>query len=173
MSIKSKLTGEGHPDAPAPEMELLEHPSYIELQTKLTAAEEKASEYWDKLLRLQAEIGNTQRRAERDVTNAHKFALEKFVTELLPILDSLERAIVSGEEQFEGVQLTLKLFCSVLEKFGVEQINPENQPFNPEFHQAISTQVSEAEPNTVLIVMQKGYLLNGRLIRPALVIVSK
>jgi molecular chaperone GrpE len=175
--LKKKLQAKNTDDLP---IEFLEHPSYKEMQEKLTQAEEKADQHFEKLLRLQAEMENSQRRSERDVANAHKFALEKFIAELLPIIDNLERTIATAEENhvpsglLEGVNLTLKLFYAALEKFGVQQINPENQPFNPEFHQAISTQVdTNVEPGTVLVVMQKGYLLNNRLIRPALVVVSK
>jgi molecular chaperone GrpE len=161
------------------ENELLDHPSYQELQKKLDEAEQKVGEYWDKLLRMQAEMENVSRRAERDVANAHKFALEKFTAELLPIIDNLERAVSTAQQQnanemIEGVNLTLQLFYSTLQKFGIEQINPENQLFNPEFHQAISTQIDgSVKSGTVLNVLQKGYMLNNRLVRPALVVVSK
>lgn len=161
------------------EMELLlEHPSYIELQNKLTEAEEKATQNWDRCLRLQAENENTLRRVERDIANAHKYGLEKFVNELLPIIDNLERSLHASNNAedpvLQGVDMTLKMFNSALGKFGVEAIDPENQPFNPEWHQAVSTQPDNSvQPGTVLKVLQKGYRLNGRLVRPALVIVSK
>ncbi len=155
--------------------------SNIELQNQLAAAKEKADENWDRYLRLQAEMTNMQRRLERDLSNAHKYALEKFVLELLPIVDTLERAVTthSNEESgagslLDGVSLTLKMFYAALEKFGVQQVDPLNQPFNPELHQAVSTQVDcDVKPNTVTAVLQKGYLLNSRLVRPALVVVSK
>jgi molecular chaperone GrpE len=160
--------------------ELLEHPSYIELQAKLNEAEEKANNNWERLLRQQAEMDNSQRRAERDVQNAHKYALEKFIPELLPVIDSLERSLqISSEEHsvnavLEGINLTLKMFYDVLEKSGVVQINPQDQPFNPEFHQAVSVQEGVgAKSGTVVNVLQKGFTLNNRLIRPALVIVAK
>lgn len=157
---------------------LLDHPDYVELQKKLTEAEEKANQYWDRLLRIQAENENLFRRTERDIANAHKYALEKFVSELLPVIDSLERSITAHPEDasgmLEGVNLTLKMFYSALEKFGIQQVNPISEPFNPEWHQAVSTQESpDTQPGTVLHVLQKGYLLNNRLIRPALVIVVK
>ncbi|MHB1948355.1 MAG: nucleotide exchange factor GrpE [Gammaproteobacteria bacterium] len=157
---------------------LLEHPSYVELQGKLTEAEEKANQYWERMLRMQAENDNTLRRCQRDVENAHKYALEKFVNELLPVVDSLERAISLHEDQqhsvLEGVDLTLKMFKSALEKFNVVQVDPLSELFNPELHQAVSTQADpNVQPGTVLNVLQKGYLLNNRLIRPALVVVSK
>jgi molecular chaperone GrpE len=159
---------------------LLEHPSYIDLQKKLEEAEEKAGQHWDRSLRIQAEMDNTQRRAERDVSNAHKYALEKFSLELLPVIDNLERSLMTSEEEhsnnavLEGIKLTLKMFQSALEKFGVVQVNPEGEVFNPELHQAVSVVVDpKVKPNTVISVLQKGYLLNNRLIRPALVVVSK
>lgn len=163
------------------ESELLDHPSYKELQKQLTQAEEKANQSWERMLRMQADMENTQRRVERDIANAHKFALEKFVSELLPVIDGLERAIAAHAEDdasqgslLDGVQMTLKMFSTALEKFNVQQINPLGQPFNPEHHQAISTQEDpHQKPNTVLNVLQKGYLLNNRLIRPALVVVNK
>ncbi|GAA0696444.1 nucleotide exchange factor GrpE [Marinobacterium maritimum] len=131
--------------------------------------------------RAQAEIQNIRRRAEQDVEKAHKFGLEKFANELLPVVDSLERAIeaTQGDDEQtkairEGVEMTLNMFLSGMEKFNVEQVNPEGQPFNPEHHQAMSMVPAEGvEPNTVVAVVQKGYLLNGRLMRPAMVMVAK
>lgn len=156
------------------EARLLEHPSYIELQNKLTEAEEKATQNWDRALRMQAEMDNVQRRVERDMANAHKYALEKFVMELLPVVDNLERALEHTSEDSEGISLTLKTLVSAMEKFGVEQVNPISEAFNPEFHQAVATQEDpKVKAGMVLNVMQKGYLLNGRLVRPALVVVSK
>jgi molecular chaperone GrpE len=159
---------------------LLEHPTYIELQKKLDEAETKANESWDRLLRQQAEMDNMQRRVERDVANAHKYALEKFVPELLPVIDSMERSLqISSDEHsvnavLEGISLTLKLFYGTIEKFGVVQIDPEGEVFNPELHQAVSVQETPGtKSGIVLNVLQKGYSLNGRLIRPALVVVSK
>jgi molecular chaperone GrpE len=155
--------------------------SYKELQQQLIEAEEKANKNWNDLLLKQAEMDNLRRRVERDVANAHKYALEKFILELLPIIDGLERAITahSNEESgagslLDGVNLTLKMFYAALEKGGVQQINPLDQLFNPELHQAVSTQADPAaKPGTVLSVLQLGYLLNSRLIRPALVIVAQ
>jgi len=159
-------------------VDLLDHPSYIELQNKLTEAEEKVTQHWERILRLQAENDNTLRRVERDISNAHKYGLEKFALELLPVIDNLERSLTIATDVndpvLQGVEMTLKMFYAVLAKFGIEQISPELQPFNPELHQAVSTQVdSTVAPNTVLNVLQKGYTLNNRLIRPALVLVSK
>lgn len=162
--------------------ELLTHPSYEELMQKLGEADHKANQYWERILRMQADAENATRRAERDVGNAHKYALEKFIGELIPIVDSLELCLeneakegkIAKESLVEGVKLTLKMFHTALEKFGVQQVNPLKQAFNPEFEQAISTQLDKTvQPGTVLAVLQKGYTLNNRLIRPALVVVSK
>ncbi len=147
------------------------------LDEQLAALETKLR---DQALRAQAEIQNIQRRAERDVTQAHKFALEKFAAELLAVVDNLERAIdtAAGEDGAvkalrDGVVLTHKLFIDALHKFQVEAINPVGEPFDPEWHQAVSAQPSgSAEPNSVLQVLQKGYRLHGRLLRPAIVIVA-
>jgi molecular chaperone GrpE len=159
---------------------VLEHPIYLELQKKFTETEEKANQGWDRLLRQQAEMDNAQRRNERDVSNAHKYALEKFIPELLPVVDSMERSLeISSEEHsvkpvLEGISMCLKMFYGVMEKAGVIQIDPKGETFNPELHQAVSVQEDRTvKSGTVLSVLQKGYSLNGRLIRPALVIVSK
>lgn len=174
-ALKNKLAPEGEPLSDAA---LLEHPSYVELQSKLNQSEEELNQSRDRMLRIQAEADNAIRRAQRDVENAHKYALEKFAGELLPIIDNLERAVSLPEDHqhsvLEGVNLTLKMFYNVLEKFNIQQVNPLSESFNPELHQAVSTQVdSTVAPGTVLNVLQKGYLLNNRLIRPALVVVSK
>ena len=163
------------------DVELLSHPSYQELQRKLTEAEQKTDQYWERLLRMQAESENAARRAERDVANAHKYSLDRFINELLPIVDSLELCISNGANHdqepaksiIEGVNLTLKMFYNAMEKFGIKQVNPVSEPFNPEFQQAISVQDDpKVKPGTVISVLQKGYTLNDRLIRPALVVVS-
>ncbi len=152
-----------------------------ELELLLEDARTKADEHWNQILRLQAELENTRRRAERDVENAHKYALEKFAMELLPVKDSLEMglAAATGDEEAvaklrEGTELTLKMLTAAMERFGIREVNPAGEPFNPEFHQAMSMQESADKPaNTVLFVMQRGYLLNERLLRPAMVMVSK
>jgi molecular chaperone GrpE len=152
-----------------------------ELQQKLTEAEEKVAEHWDRILRMQAESNNMHERMKRDVENAHKFGLKKFALELLPVVDNLERAIdshladPSGEGSLlAGVELTLKMFYSALSKCGIEVVDPKDKAFNPEFHEAVSTvEDSGAKPGTVMTVLQKGYILNERLIRPALVVVAK
>ncbi len=155
-------------------------PSHEELHALLTDARAKADEHWEQYLRLQAEIDNLRKRSERDLVNAHKFALEKIAVELLPVKDSLEMGLAAALENhdvqklIEGSELTLKMLGSVLEKFNIKEINPINEKFNPDYHEAMSMQErDDVEPNTVVAVMQKGYLLNDRLIRPAMVVVSK
>ena len=151
------------------------------LQQQLAEAEAKAKEHWDQLLRVKAEQENLRRRHEREVENAHKYALERFVQELLPVIDSLEMgaeaAAAEGatlEKVREGTELTLKMLLSTIEKFGIQAVHPQGEPFNPEYHQAMSMLESpEHAANTVMNVMQKGYTLNERLIRPAMVVVSK
>jgi len=152
-----------------------------ELMNKLDAAEKKAAENWDHLLRTKAEMDNIRRRTQKDLENAHKFALEKFITELLSVKDSLEMGVSAAtleaatvDSLREGSEMTLSMLAGVFEKFNVVELNPEGEKFNPEHHQAMSMQPSaEHEPNTVIAVMQKGYLLNDRLVRPAMVMVSK
>jgi molecular chaperone GrpE len=151
-----------------------------ELHALLTDARNKADDHWNQCLRLQADIENLRKRNERDLANAHKFALEKFANELLPVKDSLEMGLLAADDSTdvaklkEGSELTLKLLASVLEKFNIKEINPLNESFNPEYHEAMSMQErDDVTPNTVVTVVQKGYLLNDRLIRPAMVIVSK
>ncbi|MCX0501376.1 nucleotide exchange factor GrpE [Erwinia billingiae] len=132
-------------------------------------------------IRAQAEIENIRRRTELDVEKAHKFALEKFANELLPVIDSLERALEMADKNnpelnsmVEGIELTLKSLLGAVRKFGVEVIGDINVPFNPELHQAMSMMESDdVAPNHVLMVMQRGYTLNGRLLRPAMVAVAK
>ena len=135
----------------------------------------------DQAVRAQAEAQNVRRRAEQDVEKAHKFALEKFAKELLPIVDGLEKAIeaevASGNEMTtlrEGVEMTLSMFLSGVKKFSLEQVDPVGHPFDPALHEAMTmVEAPDAEPNTVIAAMQKGYTLSGRLIRPAMVVVSK
>ena len=135
----------------------------------------------DLALRAQADAQNVKRRAEQDVEKARKFALEQFTRELLPVVDNLERALeaASGEDDVvkpiaDGVELTLKSFLDALSKFNIEQVDPQGEPFDPNLHQAMSMiENDEVEPNSVIAVMQKGYTLNGRLVRPAMVMVSK
>lgn len=150
-----------------------------ELTEALGAAQAKAEENWDQALRARAELENVQRRLQREVENAHKFGLEKFALELLPVKDSLELGLAAAQDSEaeklrEGTELTLKMLSTAMEKFGIRQIDPAGEAFNPDFHQAMAAQESsQAEPDTVLTVMQKGYQLNDRLLRPALVVVAK
>lgn len=152
-----------------------------DLLAKLAEAQQEANNYKEQLMRLRADVENVRRRTEREMEGARKYALERFAGELLPVRDSLEMGLqaasVAGTDLNkvrEGVDLTLKMLSGVLEKFGVTEVNPQNQRFNPEQHQAMTTQESaDVEPNTVVNVYQKGYLLNDRLLRPALVVVSK
>jgi molecular chaperone GrpE len=162
-----------------PTMSALENPSYQALEEKLTRAEQLAHENWEKSIRAVAEVDNIRRRTEREVTNAHRYGLEKFVTSLIPVVDSLEQAlqlaIQHGDDAMrEGIQLTTKLMIDTLEKHGVKQLDPMGDAFDPQMHEAMSMQPSDtAEPNSVIAVFQKGYELNGRVIRPARVVVAK
>jgi len=146
----------------------------------LEDARAKADEHWDQLLRTRAEMENLKRRHANELEKAHKFALDGFVRGLLAVRDSLELGHNAAldenadvEKLREGTELTLKLLTDVMGKFGVEQIDPRGEPFDPEYHQAMTTQPrDDVPPNTVVTVVQKGYSLNGRLVRPAMVIVS-
>lgn len=152
-----------------------------ELQLMLEDARNKADENWNQLLRVKAEQENLARRHERELENAHKFALERFATDILAVRDSMELGLQAANNEGadvnslrQGTELTLKLLSDVMEKFKIVQVNPDGEAFNPEFHQAMSTQPrDDVPPNTVIAVMQKGYTLNGRLIRPAMVMVSQ
>jgi molecular chaperone GrpE len=152
-----------------------------ELEVKLSAAEAKIDDQKDSVLRAKADGENAKRRAELEVDKARKFALEKFAGDLLPVVDNLERATQAADTEnevikplLEGIELTQKSFLATFEKFGLEVINPQGEAFNPEKHQAMSMQENEElPPNTVIAVMQKGYALNGRLLRPAMVMVSR
>lgn len=152
-----------------------------ELKAELESALEAAAASKENELRAQAEMQNIRRRAERDVENAHKFALEKMTGELLTVVDNLERALQaagaadeSSKALREGVEMTLDGFVKILAKFKIEQIDPEGAPFDPQQHQAMSMiENPDVEPNTVVAVLQKGYSLHGRLVRPAMVMVSK
>ena len=152
------------------------------LLEKLEEAELAAERAKDDLLRVQAEMQNLRRRTEQDVEKAHKYGIEKFSTALLVVMDNLERALTSASESRDesvkaiqdGVSLTLKSFNDCFAKFSIEAVDPLGEPFDPQLHQAIATQESpDSEPNSVIEVVQKGYTLNGRVIRPAMVMVSK
>ncbi|MBY8232691.1 nucleotide exchange factor GrpE [Vibrio fluvialis] len=152
-----------------------------QLEAALLTSEERVKENQDAVLRARAEVENMRRRSEQEIDKARKYALNRFVEELLPVLDNLERAIqaADGENEIvkpilEGVELTHKTFVDAVAKFGLKEINPEGEAFNPEFHQAMSIQESpDHQSNTVMFVMQKGYELNGRVVRPAMVMVAK
>jgi molecular chaperone GrpE len=181
------ITPEEVPAAPSaetaqgPDEAAIEPVPTAQLAEQLAEASRKAEENWDKFVRAQAELENLKRRAEKDLQNAHKFALEKFARELLTVADSLELGLqaVNGdspdvEKLREGMELTLKQLLSTLEKFNVRVIDPEGEKFNPEQHQAMAMQPTDtAEPNTVIKVFQKGYLLNDRLLRPAMVVIAQ
>ena len=145
---------------------------------ELENAQQQVADFKDKMLRMQAEMENLRKRTERDLSNAHKYGIEKFAAELLQVKDSLELGLgaddVDMEKLQEGTQLTLKMLTAVLNKFAVEEIDPTGKVFDPNQHEAMTMQEStEYPPNTVISVMQKGYILNDRLLRPAMVIVAK
>ena len=163
------------------EAELLDEMDKEPEQSETEKLQQQVASANDQALRVQAEMQNLRRRAERDVENAHKYALDKFAPELLPVVDNLERALATIDAEdpaqksvAEGIELTLKTFVDVLVRFKVESVDPAGQPFDAEFHQAVSMVPNpDIEPNTVMDVFQKGYTLNGRLVRPAMVVVSK
>lgn len=152
-----------------------------ELELALAAAKATVADQKDSVIRAKAEVDNVRRRAAQDVEKSRKFALEKFAAEMLTTVDNLERALQNIDKDdennkaiIEGLELTYQGLLASLEKFAITAIDPQDQPFNPELHQAMSMQeVEGVAPNTVIAVMQKGYELNGRLIRPAMVMVSK
>ena len=151
------------------------------LDAKIEALEAKVQENWDHYVRSKAEMDNMRRRGERDLENAHKYALERFALELLPVKDSLEMGLAAAQEEaadvaklLEGTEMTLRMLDSAMEKFHIKAIEPLDEPFDPELHQAMAMIESpDKAPNTVINVMQKGYTLNERLVRPAMVVVSK
>jgi molecular chaperone GrpE len=150
------------------------------LQQELETARQKAGENWELFLRTRAELENLRKRTQRDVENAHKYGLERIASELLTVRDSMELGLDTAREGVdlaglkEGLSLTLKMLVQLMEKFGITEINPEHERFDPGLHQAITTQESDRlEPNTVISVLQKGYRLQDRLLRPALVTVAK
>lgn len=151
------------------------------LEKKLAAAQAKVEEQRDGVLRTKAEMENVRRRAAQDVEKAHKFALEKFANELLPVMDNMDLALSHADREnetlkpmIEGIELTLKTLTDAVAKFGVESVDPKGEAFDPNKHQAMSMiDDPEAKPNSVVAVMQKGYELNGRLLRPAMVVIAK
>ena len=147
-------------------------------ETVLAELQAKVDENWEKYLRAAAELENVRKRAARDVENAHKFALERFALELLAVRDSLEMGLAAGEDAdadtlLQGKEATLKQLKTIMERFGVEELDPQGEPFDPAMHEAMTMQPSaDVEPGSVLTVFQKGYALNGRLLRPARVVVA-
>ena len=190
-SVREQGTDEAAADASettfeesAAEMEMdseIAENSAEDLSQLLEQARSKADEHYEQMMRAHAELENLKRRHERDLENAHKYALDKFVAELLGVWDSLELGHNAAQDEAadvqklrEGTELTLKMLGDAMNKFGVEQVDPINQPFDPELHQAMSMQPRADVPaNTVVAVVQKGYKLNGRLVRPAMVMVSQ
>lgn len=169
-----------NPEVAEETVEQVETAEITEEGSAVEALQEEVAELKEELLRAQAEVQNVRRRAEADVEKAHKFSTEKFARELLEVVDNLERAVAAAPEDdavkpfLEGVEMTQKTFISTLAKFKVEVVDPEGHPFDPDLHQAISmVEAPDAEPNTVLNVVQKGYTNHGRLLRPAMVVVSK
>ena len=153
----------------------------VDLAAELEKANATASDNWDKLLQAKAEVENIRRRTQKDIEKAHRFSVEKFAKDMLPVVDSLEMGLAAADDSAdevtalkEGMELTLKQLISSLEKSGVLQVNPVGEAFSPELHQAISMVPSpDHEPNSVIQVFQKGYTLNSRLLRPAMVIVAQ
>ena len=164
--------------AEAPEAPSTPADSKADMTQELEEARRKAAENWDLFLRTRADAENGRRRAVIDIENAHKYGIEKFARELLGVVDSLDHGLASHPEEEkglrEGMELTYKLLINTLEKFGIHLLNPLGESFDPMRHEALSTQVNnDVEPNKILIVVQKGFTLHDRLLRPARVIVSK
>ena len=151
------------------------------VEAQLAKTQETIKDYWDQMMRLRAEIENNRKRAERDIENAHKYALKNFIESMLPIIDSMEMGQAAARADNatldsirEGSEMTMKMLLQLLEKQGLETIDPLGEKFDPERHQAMSMIDAEgAEPNTVVEVMQKGFALHDRLVRPAMVVVAK
>lgn len=179
--IQDELEAQTVQTADQADSENIDEGATAEPNDALAASQAEVAELKDQILRAHAEMQNIRRRADADVEKAHKYGSEKFAMEMLATVDNLERALAACTAQddatkaiHDGVDMTLKALLASLEKFKIAVVNPVDQPFNPEFHQAITMVDSpEATPNTVLSVMQKGYTLYGRLLRPAMVVVSK
>ncbi len=180
-SLSTEPEEQAHLEDVVPEVAEADSEEDESLEKQLEKAQQTISDYWDQMMRLRAEIDNNRKRAERDVESAHKYALKNFVENLLPIIDSMEMGQTAAEADNatlesirEGTSLTMNLFVQVLEKNGLEQIDPLGEKFDPEKHQAISMlEVEGAESNSVIEVMQKGFSLNDRLVRPAMVVVAR
>jgi len=180
-TLATEAEEQAHLEDVVPEAAAAEDESGETMEQQLTKARNTIKDYWDQMMRLRAEIENNRKRAERDVENAHKYALKSFVEHLLPVIDSMEMGQAAAnadnatlESIREGSELTIGMFVQVLQKNGLEQVDPLGEKFDPERHQAISMiDVEGAESNTVVEVMQKGFLLNDRLVRPAMVVVAR
>jgi molecular chaperone GrpE len=168
----------GEPDVSDSTESSIQSEEAADLQTETTDFKALADENWDKYLRAVAELDNVRKRSQRDVDNARKFALERFCGELLAVRDSLELGLSAADQADvnalrEGSEATLKLLESTMVQFGIVEIDPHGEPFDPELHEAMTMQPStDMEPGSVLTVFQKGYMLNGRLLRPARVVVA-
>jgi molecular chaperone GrpE len=180
-SLATEAEEQAHLEDVVPEATDTQNETGETIEQQLTKAQGTIKDYWDQMMRLRAEIENNRKRAERDVGNAHKYAMKNFVENLLPVIDSMEMGQIAAnadnatlESIREGSALTVDMFVQVLEKNGLEQIDPLGEKFDPERHQAISMIDAEnAESNSVIEVMQKGFLLNDRLVRPAMVVVAR
>ena len=179
--LATEAEEQAHLDDVVPEAAQAKDEAGETMEQQLAKAQDTIKDYWDQMMRLRAEIENNRKRAERDLENAHKYALKSFAENLLPVIDSMEMGQAAAaadnatlESIREGSELTVGMFVQVLEKNGLEQVDPLGEKFDPERHQAISMiDVESAESNTVVEVMQKGFLLNDRLVRPAMVVVAR
>ena len=180
-SIATEADEQAHLEDVVPEAADAKDETGETIEQQLAKAQATIKDYWEQMMRLRAEIENNRKRAERDVENAHKYALKNFVENLLPVIDSMEMGQTAAtadnatlESILEGSALTVDMFVQVLQRNGLEQVDPLGEKFDPERHQAISMiDVEDAKSNTVVEVMQKGFLLNDRLIRPAMVVVAR
>ena len=180
-SIATEADEQAHLEDVVPEAADAKDETGETIEQQLVKAQTTIKDYWEQMMRLRAEIENNRKRAERDVENAHKYALKNFVENLLPVIDSMDMGQTAAtadnatlESILEGSALTVDMFVQVLQRNGLEQVDPLGEKFDPERHQAISMiDVEDAKSNTVVEVMQKGFLLNDRLIRPAMVVVAR
>lgn len=174
------MTKKSHEDETSPSEEVVMNDTEA-LQKALEEATALANENWEKLLRKEAEMQNIRRRADNDVSNARKYGIERFAEELLAVVDSFEQALSidadkegAAKSMLEGIELTYNLLLGVMDKFGIKQLNPMNETFNPQFHEAIAMQESpDHEPNQIIVVFQKGFMVYDRVLRPARVVVAK
>jgi molecular chaperone GrpE len=181
VAVESQVQPEADEEAQDTESKVSEVTEVGDMQQLLEDARSKADEHWNELLRARAELENQRRRYERELEKTRKYALERFAQDLLPVKDSLDMGLAAAQAEDanvaalrEGTELILKMFNEIATRYGIETVDPQGEPFNPDFHQAISTQESdEVAPNIVLTVARKGYVLNDRLLRPAMVVVSK